>query len=387
MSAATAPVTLFYSYAHEDEALRDELQGHLKLLERRGLLAPWHDRRIVPGADWSGAIDGYLRKAELVLLLVSKDFIESDYIMGNELAVAMERQAANAAVVVPIVVRAVDLDPDDAADLPFLKLQALPTDLRPVTSWPNRDEAWTNVAKGLRATVKAIRESRPAAWAADGLPDSPAASALTRQSIKRGLGAPHAEKAPADDPLLNRVVADVAQQIEQAGRQRSAPPLSANGAALLQAQTRSLIDLADQQRVLWVDDRPEGNRFEISALAKLQVEVVTARGTDEALQVIAADTEGFGLVISDWERPGEPAQSGLQLLARLRQTGIRWPLVFYHDEQGAQRAQRAAEARAAGALGEAVLPHELMALVLQGLQAGSAPSSRPSPLPSGRGMG
>ena len=63
----STPVTLFYSYAHEDEALRDELQGHLKLLERRGLLAPWHDRRIVPGADWSGASDGYLRKAELVL--------------------------------------------------------------------------------------------------------------------------------------------------------------------------------------------------------------------------------------------------------------------------------------------------------------------------------
>ena len=84
MDAAAAPVTLFYSYAHEDEALRDELQGHLKLLERRGLLAPWHDRRIVPGADWSGAIDGYLRNAELVLLLVSKDFIASDYIMGTD---------------------------------------------------------------------------------------------------------------------------------------------------------------------------------------------------------------------------------------------------------------------------------------------------------------
>ena len=369
MSAATAPVTLFYSYAHEDEALRDELQGHLKLLERRGLLAPWHDRRIVPGADWSGAIDGYLRKAELVLLLVSKDFIESDYIMGTELTVAMQRHTERTVVVVPIIVRAVDLDPDDAADLPFLKLQALPTDMKPVTSWPNRDEAWTNVAKGLRATVKAIRESRPVE--------------LVRQSIERDVSAPHAEKAPADDPLLDRVVADVSRQIEQAGRQRSAPPLSANGAAVLQAQTRSLIDLTDQQRVLWVDDRPEGNRFEISALAKLQIEVVTARSTDEAMQAIAADTEGFGLVISDWERDSEPAQAGLRLLARLRQTGNASPLVFYHGEQGARRAQRAAEARAAGALGEAVLPDELMALVLRALQAEPAP--HPRPLPKGAG--
>lgn len=69
--------------------MRDELQRHLKPLERRGLLEPWHDRKIVPGADWSGAIDDNLRRAEFVLLLVSKDFIESDYIIGTELAVAM----------------------------------------------------------------------------------------------------------------------------------------------------------------------------------------------------------------------------------------------------------------------------------------------------------
>ena len=391
MDTAAAPVSLFYSYAHEDEALRDELQGHLKLLERRGLLAPWHDRRIVPGADWSGAIDGNLRQAELVLLLVSKDFIESDYIMGTELAVAMQRQAEHAAVVIPIVVRAVDLDPDDAQDLPFLKLQALPTDLRPVTSWPNRDEAWTNVAKNLRATVKGIRESRPEASAAAGLPDLPAATTmahrpveLVRQSIER----PHDEKypparaePPAADPLLDRVVADVSQQIVQAGIQRGAPPLDENGAAALQAQTRVLVDLTDQQRILWVDDRPEGNRFEIAALAKLQIEVVTARGTDEALELIAADTEGFGLVISDWERAGEPAQAGLRLLARLRQADIHWPLVFYHGADAALRSRRAVQARAAGAFGEALLPDELMALVAQALQAG--PSPHPRPLPKG----
>ena len=387
---AAAPVTLFYSYAHEDEALRDELQGHLKLLERRGLLAPWHDRRIVPGADWSGAIDSYLRNAELVLLLVSKDFIESDYIMGTELAVAMQRQAANATVVVPIVVRAVDLDPDDAQDLPFLKLQALPTDLRPVTSWPNRDEAWTNVAKGLRATVKAIRESRPADLKADSLPDLPdlpenaalmrRSGEFFRHSIELGSSAPDAEKVPVADPLLDRVVADVSQQIVQASIARSAPPLSANGAAVLQAQTRSLIDFTDQQRVLWVDDRPEGNHFEISALAKLQIEVVTARSTDEALQLIAADAEGFGLVISDWERAGEPAQAGLQLLAGLRQAGINWPLVFYHGANTAQRSRRAAKAHAAGALGEAVLPSELMALVVRALQPSPTLVARDDPI-------
>ncbi|MBH2042031.1 MAG: CHAT domain-containing protein [Comamonadaceae bacterium] len=394
-----APVTLFYSYAHEDEALRDELQGHLKLLERRGLLAPWHDRQIVAGEEWAGRINENLRRAELVLLLVSKDFIKSDYIMGTELAVAMQRQAEHAAVVVPIVVRALDLDPEDAQDLPFLKLQALPTDLRPVTSWPNRDEAWTNVAKGLRATVKIIRERRPPALpvppiSAPGSIDTKTMPIHTHDEMPsmaapvdwRSAGSVKLERfesvpqkevpatrvdRPATDPLLDRVVADVAQQIVQAQRERSAIALDAQGVVSLQAQTRTLIDLPDQQRVLWVDNHPEGNRFEAAALAKLQIEVVTARSTDEALHIIAADREGFALVISDWDRAGEPAPAGLHLLARLRHVGIYWPLVFYHAADRAQRPRRAAQACAAGALGEAVLPSELMALVVQALQADS----------------
>ena len=74
----------------------------------------------------------------------------------------MQRHAAGMATVVPIIVRAVNIEAEDADAFPFMKLQGLPTDLRPVTSWPNRDEAWTNVAKGLRATVKAIHEKKAA---------------------------------------------------------------------------------------------------------------------------------------------------------------------------------------------------------------------------------
>jgi DNA-binding NtrC family response regulator len=168
------------------------------------------------------------------------------------------------------------------------------------------------------------------------------------------------------------VVADVAQQIVQAQRERSAIALDAQGVVSLQAQTRTLIDLPDQQRVLWVDNHPEGNRFEAAALAKLQIEVVTARSTDEALHIIAADREGFALVISDWDRAGEPAPAGLHLLARLRQAGVRWPVVYYHGASAEERSQRATKARAVGALGEAVLPGELMALVVQALNTGPA---------------
>ena len=156
-------VRLFYSYAHEDEDLRNELQGHLKILERRKLIAPWHDRRIVPGRAWDAEIDRYLREAELVLLLVSADFIASDYIMGQELATAMAQHDAGSSTVVPVILRPVDLQPEDVDIAPFLKLQGLPPDLKPVTSWPQRDEAWVLVAKGLRKTVAQIRAKRPAA--------------------------------------------------------------------------------------------------------------------------------------------------------------------------------------------------------------------------------
>lgn len=351
MNPPAAPVTLFYSYAHEDEGLRDELQGHLKILERRGLLAPWHDRRIVPGQDWSQQIDTHLRVAELVLLLVSKDFIESDYIMGTELGAAMQRHAAQQTVVVPIVVRAVDLDPEDAADLPFLKLQGLPTNLRPVTSWPNRDEAWTDVAKGLRATVKGIRERRPPAAVPE--PTAVSAAAPTR--------------AARPDPVLDRLLADVSQQVDEAGVFRHEPHLTEDATRDLQAGVRALIDLPEQKRVLWVDDRPAGNLYETGVLAKLQIEVVTAVNTRQALQCVESDAEGFDLVISDWERDGEPAEAGLRLLAALRDTGFPVPVIFYHGARGAQRSERAAQALQAGAFGEAVVPAELMAKIRQAL--------------------
>ena len=162
------PVDLFYSYAHEDEPLRDELDGHLALLRRKGVIRPWHDRGIVPGQQWDEAIDAQLTRADLILLLVSKDFLNSDYIWGKELAVAIARAERGDASVVPVLLRAVDIE-----DAPFAKLQGLPTDLRPVTSWPNRDEAWTDVAKGIRRTVEGIQKR----WASAPPPPAPAPSA------------------------------------------------------------------------------------------------------------------------------------------------------------------------------------------------------------------
>jgi DNA-binding NtrC family response regulator len=128
------------------------------------------------------------------------------------------------------------------------------------------------------------------------------------------------------------------------------------------------IDTRDQKRVLWVDERPEGNLIEIAALNKLQIEVLTARSTNEAMARIAADIEGFDLVISDWERDGEPPGAGLALLKRLREEYKSVPVVYYHGGfEPKLRAVRAKKAKEVGALGEAILPTELLGLVVKAL--------------------
>ncbi len=146
---------VFFSYAHEDEALCDELQTHLAGLERQGLIRTWHDRRIGAGQEWAGEIDAHLDAADLVLLLVSPDFVASDYCWDVETHRALERHAAGQALVIPVVLRPVDF-----ADAPFGQLRVLPRDARPVTSWEDRDQAFRDVARGLRAAIEEELERR-----------------------------------------------------------------------------------------------------------------------------------------------------------------------------------------------------------------------------------
>ena len=143
------PFNLFYSYAHKDEVLRDELETHLKLLERQGYIAPWHDRRIVAGEKWSEEIDNNLKNADIILLLISADFIASDYCYETELDLAMQRHKAGEARVIPIILR----ETEGWNNAPFGKLQALPKDARPIKLWKDHDSAWADVAKGIRTAI------------------------------------------------------------------------------------------------------------------------------------------------------------------------------------------------------------------------------------------
>ncbi len=147
-SIAAAPIEIFFSYSHRDEELRDELAIHLSMLKRQRLIAAWHDREITAGSDFAGTIDAHLNSASIILLLVSASFLASDYCYELELGQAMKRHAAGQAQVIPII-----LKPCDWTSAPFGKLQALPKDAKPVTKWDDRDEAFLNIAQGIRVAI------------------------------------------------------------------------------------------------------------------------------------------------------------------------------------------------------------------------------------------
>ncbi len=114
-------VEIFFSYSHKDEMLRDELAKHLSIMKRQGIIDAWHDRAITAGSEWAGEIDTHLNSAQIILLLISADFLASDYCYDIELKRAMECHEVGKAQVIPII-----LKPVDWYGAPFGKLQALP---------------------------------------------------------------------------------------------------------------------------------------------------------------------------------------------------------------------------------------------------------------------
>src|SRR5688572_2831891 len=95
------PIKVFYSYSHKDEQFRQELEAHLSALKRINIISEWHDRKITAGEEWSNAIDQNLETAQIILLLISADFLNSDYCYEIEMKRAMEKHETKEAIVIP----------------------------------------------------------------------------------------------------------------------------------------------------------------------------------------------------------------------------------------------------------------------------------------------
>lgn len=174
---------LFFSYCHVDEALRDRLEVHLSLLKNQGLISTWHDRGIVAGSNVDAAIDGNLESADVILLLVSADFIASRYCYSIELKRALERHADGTARVIPVI-----LEPCDWHTAPFGMLLAVPKDGKAITTWANQAEAWTDVARQIRKAIEDLGSGQSVAQPTTG--GVPSGWGLAQPATKLGQAIP-----------------------------------------------------------------------------------------------------------------------------------------------------------------------------------------------------
>ena len=179
------PLKVFISYAHEDEPFKNDLVGHLKTLSRQGKIEIWQDRDMLAGDRWDPEIKKSLEEADIVLLLISVNFINSNYIDTVELKRTLEREAEGRVRIIPIL-----LKPTDLQGTEIRKLQALPKDGKPISKWDDKDDAYLNVVRGIRRVV-------------DSLWDKPRAS--TRAVVEQSVQPNGTDALTALSPLQKRL--------------------------------------------------------------------------------------------------------------------------------------------------------------------------------------
>lgn len=143
---------VFISYSHADEKIKQKLEIHLAMLNKAGFISTWHDRKIIPGEKWAGKINTALEDSDIILFLVSPDFLASNYCYDIEVKKALQLHEDEKAVVVPVIIRYCQWQIAQ-----FVELQCLPKDANPIYSnyWENEDAAFLNVTEGLKSVINA----------------------------------------------------------------------------------------------------------------------------------------------------------------------------------------------------------------------------------------
>ncbi len=150
-------VNLFFSYSHKDEELRNELDKHLSILKRQKVIDVWHDRCIIGGSNLNKEISSHLENSNIILLLISSDFLASDYCYDIEMELSMKMNETGQATVLPVILR-----PCDWQSASFGKLMATPKDGKPVIKFPTLDEAFLEVTNEIKRIAGSISSSQAA---------------------------------------------------------------------------------------------------------------------------------------------------------------------------------------------------------------------------------
>lgn len=150
---AVSPITLFYSYVDEDKIYQQELEKRLIVLRRQGLITDWHARRIDVGMIKQQEIDIHIQSANIILLLISPDYLASDYYFGYEMQLALIRHANKEILIVPVILRPCEWD-----ETPLVNFSVLPTDCKPISQWRDRDHAFLDVVRGIRKIIQPFQD-------------------------------------------------------------------------------------------------------------------------------------------------------------------------------------------------------------------------------------
>ena len=146
-------INVFISYSHADEQYKLTLEKHLSLLKRNNIIQTWNDRKIVAGEDWDKKIKIELENSQIILLLVSVDFLDSNYCYEVEIKRAIEKHEKGEAILIPIILRKCTWQETNLG-----KIQALPKDAKPVKSFEDEDEAFSSIIEGIKVAISEYKK-------------------------------------------------------------------------------------------------------------------------------------------------------------------------------------------------------------------------------------
>jgi hypothetical protein len=148
------PVRIFYSYCREDAVFQQKLDEHLSDLRRSRLITTWSDQQMRPGTEWQHEIEAQLKSADIILLLVSSRYLNSNYCYDVEMKKALEQYHERGAHVLTIL-----LSPTKWETTPLQQLPVLPVGGQPITEWQNQDKAFLNIADSISKIVTELQDS------------------------------------------------------------------------------------------------------------------------------------------------------------------------------------------------------------------------------------
>lgn len=155
MRHGASPVEVFIGYAGDgqDKQHCAMLEKHLSVPRRQSEIVTRHERLVAPGKELHAELQGMLDRADLIVLLITPDFIASDFCYHEQMNAAISRHNRHSARVIPVIVRPCDLE-----GLPVAKLKALPTTRKPITDDRRPERIWAQVAREIRAVAKELQE-------------------------------------------------------------------------------------------------------------------------------------------------------------------------------------------------------------------------------------